>query len=220
MLWTTFYYRDAKCIDLSREKEPDKYNVVATPSALISLGRKILIFGMQSSLVSGCLIGGNTSVTLEGDIFQPSGLMTGGSRKYGAIYLVQFVTIVTGSGDLLRQLHALAEAESKLSEHQRRLSEIEAKANSGYWTCFPAGKLAKPNMMDLEYIDELKQLIEKEEIPAPALVEQQWTASSRILQRLGAPRYDVAGVVVRVGSQVRKLKVGELEPFLFRCLSC
>ncbi|XP_061373397.1 structural maintenance of chromosomes protein 2-1-like [Gastrolobium bilobum] len=54
-----------------------------------------------------------TSVTLEGDIFQPSGLLTGGSRK--------------GSGDLLRQLHALAEAESKLSVHQRRLSEIEAK---------------------------------------------------------------------------------------------
>ncbi|CAK8561036.1 unnamed protein product [Lathyrus sativus] len=54
-----------------------------------------------------------TSVTLEGDIFQPSGLLTGGSRK--------------GSGDLLRQLHAVAEAESKLSVHQNRLSEIEAK---------------------------------------------------------------------------------------------
>ena len=26
-----------------------------------------------------------TSVTLEGDIFQPSGLLTGGSRRYGAI---------------------------------------------------------------------------------------------------------------------------------------
>ncbi|KAG4393393.1 hypothetical protein GLYMA_03G073736v4 [Glycine max] len=26
-----------------------------------------------------------TSVTLEGDIFQPSGLLTGGSRKYGAL---------------------------------------------------------------------------------------------------------------------------------------
>ncbi|RDY09412.1 Structural maintenance of chromosomes protein 2-1, partial [Mucuna pruriens] len=55
-----------------------------------------------------------TSVTLEGDIFQPSGLLTGGSRK--------------GSGDLLGQLHALAEAESKLSVHQRRLSEIESKS--------------------------------------------------------------------------------------------
>ncbi|GMP69884.1 hypothetical protein CsSME_00028971 [Camellia sinensis var. sinensis] len=56
---------------------------------------------------------GTPSVTLEGDIFQPSGLLTGGSRK--------------GGGDLLRQLHALAEAESKLSIHQKRLSEIEAK---------------------------------------------------------------------------------------------
>ncbi|GFZ15190.1 structural maintenance of chromosomes (SMC) family protein [Actinidia rufa] len=53
------------------------------------------------------------SVTLEGDIFQPSGLLTGGSRK--------------GGGDLLRKLHALAEAETELSVHQKRLSEIEAK---------------------------------------------------------------------------------------------
>ncbi|KAI8564584.1 hypothetical protein RHMOL_Rhmol03G0191600 [Rhododendron molle] len=56
---------------------------------------------------------GTPSVTLEGDIFQPSGLLTGGSRK--------------GGGDLLRQLHALAEAESELSVHQKTLSVIEAK---------------------------------------------------------------------------------------------
>ncbi|KAI3517569.1 hypothetical protein L1887_16784 [Cichorium endivia] len=55
------------------------------------------------------------SVTLEGDIFQPSGLLTGGSRK--------------GGGDLLRQLHALGQAESELSLHQKRLSEIESKIN-------------------------------------------------------------------------------------------
>ncbi|KAL5569905.1 hypothetical protein UlMin_026480 [Ulmus minor] len=55
------------------------------------------------------------SVTLEGDIFQPSGLLTGGSRK--------------GGGDLLRQLNDLAEAELKLSVHQKRLTEIEAKIN-------------------------------------------------------------------------------------------
>ncbi|KAL9406238.1 hypothetical protein Peur_003210 [Populus x canadensis] len=53
------------------------------------------------------------SVTLEGDIFQPSGLLTGGSRM--------------GGGYLLRQLHELAEADSNLLLHQRRLSEIEAK---------------------------------------------------------------------------------------------
>ncbi|MBA0757131.1 hypothetical protein Gotri_020243, partial [Gossypium trilobum] len=46
------------------------------------------------------------SVTLEGDIFQPSGLLTGGSR---------------------RQLHDLAECESKLAGHQKRLSEIKMK---------------------------------------------------------------------------------------------
>ncbi|XP_037491870.1 structural maintenance of chromosomes protein 2-1 isoform X2 [Jatropha curcas] len=53
------------------------------------------------------------SVTVDGDIFQPSGLLTGGSRK--------------GGGDLLRQLHELANAESDLLLHQRKLSEIEAK---------------------------------------------------------------------------------------------
>ncbi|XP_022871773.1 structural maintenance of chromosomes protein 2-1-like [Olea europaea var. sylvestris] len=58
---------------------------------------------------------GRPSVTLEGDIFQPSGLLTGGSRR--------------GGGELLRQLHALAEAELKLSFHQKCLSQIDAKIN-------------------------------------------------------------------------------------------
>ncbi|KAJ7972155.1 L-galactono-1,4-lactone dehydrogenase [Quillaja saponaria] len=46
-------------------------------------------------------------------------------------------------------------------------------------TCFPAGTLNKPSMKDLEYIEELKQLIEKEEIPAPAPIEQRWTTSTK-----------------------------------------
>ncbi|KAI4386549.1 hypothetical protein MLD38_004476 [Melastoma candidum] len=46
-------------------------------------------------------------------------------------------------------------------------------------TCYPAGTLAKPSMKDLEYIEELKQLIEKENIPAPAPIEQRWTARSK-----------------------------------------
>lgn len=46
-------------------------------------------------------------------------------------------------------------------------------------TCFPSGTLAKPSMKDLEFIEELKQLIEKEEIPAPAPIEQRWTARSK-----------------------------------------
>ncbi|KAJ0988950.1 hypothetical protein J5N97_007306 [Dioscorea zingiberensis] len=53
------------------------------------------------------------SVTLEGDIFQPSGLLTGGSRR--------------GGGELLKQLHVLAETESKLSLHQKRLAEVNDK---------------------------------------------------------------------------------------------
>ncbi|WCJ33342.1 L-galactono-1 4-lactone dehydrogenase mitochondrial [Euphorbia peplus] len=46
-------------------------------------------------------------------------------------------------------------------------------------TCFPAGTLSKPSMKDLEFIEELLQLIEKEELPAPAPIEQRWTARSR-----------------------------------------
>ncbi|RXH80976.1 hypothetical protein DVH24_004890 [Malus domestica] len=46
-------------------------------------------------------------------------------------------------------------------------------------TCFPAGTLAKPSMKDLEYIEGVKQLIEKNEIPAPAPIEQRWTACTK-----------------------------------------
>lgn len=46
-------------------------------------------------------------------------------------------------------------------------------------TCFPAGTLAKPSMKDLEFIEDLKQLIEKQNIPAPAPIEQRWTARSK-----------------------------------------
>lgn len=46
-------------------------------------------------------------------------------------------------------------------------------------TCFPVGTLSKPSMKDLEYIEEVKQLIVKEEIPAPAPIEQRWTAHSQ-----------------------------------------
>jgi len=46
-------------------------------------------------------------------------------------------------------------------------------------TCFPVGNLAKPSMKDLEFIEELKQLIEKEEMPPPAPMEQRWTACSQ-----------------------------------------
>ncbi|XP_043700146.1 L-galactono-1,4-lactone dehydrogenase, mitochondrial-like [Telopea speciosissima] len=46
-------------------------------------------------------------------------------------------------------------------------------------TCFPAGTLPKPSMEDLKYIEDLKQLIEREGIPAPAPIEQRWTARSK-----------------------------------------
>ncbi|XP_078442008.1 L-galactono-1,4-lactone dehydrogenase [Wolffia australiana] len=45
--------------------------------------------------------------------------------------------------------------------------------------CFPVGTLAQPSFKDIKYMEDLKQLIEKEEIPAPAPIEQRWTARSR-----------------------------------------
>ncbi|CAL5396860.1 unnamed protein product [Camellia sinensis] len=48
-----------------------------------------------------------------------------------ALSLVGYDQELKGGGDLLRQLHALAEVESKLSIHQKRLSEIEAESAGG-----------------------------------------------------------------------------------------
>lgn len=43
------------------------------------------------------------------------------------VYFVFFC--LRGGGELLRQLHDLAEAETKFQVHQKRLYEIEAKVN-------------------------------------------------------------------------------------------
>ncbi|CAH9068831.1 unnamed protein product [Cuscuta epithymum] len=56
-------------------------------------------------------------------------------------------------------------------------------------TCFPVGTLSKLSMKDLEYIEQLKQLIEKERIPSPAPIEQRWTARSKSLM---SPAYSSA----------------------------
>lgn len=47
--------------------------------------------------------------------------------------------------------------------------------------CLPVGTLAKPNLKDLDYMDEVLKLIKKEKIPAPAPIEQRWSACSRSL---------------------------------------
>lgn len=56
-------------------------------------------------------------------------------------------------------------------------------------TCFPAGTLSKP-VKDLEYIEKLMKIIDKENIPAPAPIEQRWTASSKSLM---SPAYSSSG---------------------------
>ncbi|XP_071720222.1 L-galactono-1,4-lactone dehydrogenase, mitochondrial [Rutidosis leptorrhynchoides] len=89
-------------------------------------------------------------------------------------------------------------------DHVRKVNEAEAefwKRSEGYrvgwsdeilgfdcggqqWvseTCFPAGTLSKPNMKDLKFVEDVVELIEKQEIPAPSPIEQRWTASSKSL---------------------------------------
>jgi len=44
--------------------------------------------------------------------------------------------------------------------------------------CIPAGTVDQPSMADLDYIVQLKQIIERERIPAASPIEQRWTARS------------------------------------------
>ncbi|KAJ7527041.1 hypothetical protein O6H91_16G033700 [Diphasiastrum complanatum] len=45
--------------------------------------------------------------------------------------------------------------------------------------CFPSGTPTNPNLKDIAYVDEILKIITKEGFPAPAPIEQRWTASSR-----------------------------------------
>ncbi|KAG6547363.1 hypothetical protein Mapa_011300 [Marchantia paleacea] len=87
-------------------------------------------------------------------------------------------------------------------EHILNINKVEAqywKLNEGYrmgysdeilgfdcggqqWVSevsFPVGTSKKPNMNDIKYMEEVMKLIKTEGIPAPAPIEQRWTASSR-----------------------------------------
>lgn len=45
--------------------------------------------------------------------------------------------------------------------------------------CFPVGTIDNPSLADIDYLIELKQMIEQERIPAASPIEQRWTSSSR-----------------------------------------
>jgi len=47
--------------------------------------------------------------------------------------------------------------------------------------CFPTGTQDKNNHSDMEFMEELLEGIERENIPAPAPIEQRWSASSSSL---------------------------------------
>ncbi|KAJ4970718.1 hypothetical protein NE237_003817 [Protea cynaroides] len=129
-------------------------------------------------------------------------------KKYGSLGAA---TEVSGNNDPGINVLSFTELRDKLlafdplnKEHVMKVNQAEAefwKKSEGYrvgwsdeilgfdcggqqWvseTCFPAGTLAEPNMKDLEFIEKLRQLIETEEIPAPAPIEQRWTARSKSL---------------------------------------
>lgn len=44
--------------------------------------------------------------------------------------------------------------------------------------CFPAGSINRPSMRDIDYVVEMKKIIEQERIPAPSPIEQRWTSRS------------------------------------------
>lgn len=44
--------------------------------------------------------------------------------------------------------------------------------------CFPAGTIEKPSLRDIDYVEEIKRIIEKEHIPAASPIEQRWTSRS------------------------------------------
>ncbi|CAN0907940.1 L-galactono-1,4-lactone dehydrogenase, mitochondrial [Linum grandiflorum] len=72
--------------------------------------------------------------------------------------------------------------ELSFTELRDKLIALDPLKKEHIWvseTCFPAGSLTKPSMKDLEYIEELKRLIEKRRLPAPGPIEQRWTACSQ-----------------------------------------
>jgi len=44
--------------------------------------------------------------------------------------------------------------------------------------CFPVGTISEPSMADIDYVVEMKETIEREQIAAPAPIEQRWTSRS------------------------------------------
>ncbi|TXG70675.1 hypothetical protein EZV62_005610 [Acer yangbiense] len=98
------------------------------------------------------------SVTLDGDIFQPSGLLTGGSRR--------------GGGDLLRQLHRLADAESNLLIHQKRLSEIELKLFKSGYVASEVIKKIEQELEEAKSAAKEKQLLYEECVGTVSMLEK------------------------------------------------
>ncbi|WIA16380.1 hypothetical protein OEZ85_013075 [Tetradesmus obliquus] len=81
-------------------------------------------------------------ITLEGDDFNPSGLLTGGSRGAG--------------GSLLLRLHELLEAEDKLAAHTAQLQQIEQQLRQ----LEPLGRQYRKLQQELELQQHSLQLLQ------------------------------------------------------------
>ncbi|WIA36579.1 hypothetical protein OEZ86_007870 [Tetradesmus obliquus] len=81
-------------------------------------------------------------ITLEGDDFNPSGLLTGGSRGAG--------------GSLLLRLHELLEAEDKLAAHTAQLQQIEQQLRQ----LEPLGRQHRKLQQELELQQHSLQLLQ------------------------------------------------------------
>merc|ERR1712176_1641717 len=44
--------------------------------------------------------------------------------------------------------------------------------------CFPCGTIQSPSLADIDYVVEMKQIIERNRIAAPSPIEQRWTSRS------------------------------------------
>jgi hypothetical protein len=80
-------------------------------------------------------------------------------------------------------LNALCRASGCACQRSRpfrfQSSDVETVRGLGArQVAFPSGSMERPGKADMSFMRELLQLIEREGVPAPAPIEQRWTAGS------------------------------------------
>lgn len=85
--------------------------------------------------------------------------------------------------------------------------------------CFPAGSFKKPNGKDLTYMENLLDLIKQNHIPAPAPIEQRWTAGSKsLLSPASSPSkdslYSWVGIIMYLPTSDERQRKGITDCFM------